>query len=110
MTKQDVLRQISEQTGLDPQVSRSILEAYFEVIKAAVSQGETVYVRTFGSFGPKQRAAKVARNIAQNTALQVEAHTIPYFKPSPEFFDQVRARTVGIEEEKGSKSKTKKGQ
>jgi DNA-binding protein HU-beta len=109
MTKQNVLRQITEQTGLDPQLIRSIMEAYFEVVKTAVSQGETVYVRSFGSFGPKQRAAKLARNITQNTALRIEAHTIPYFKPSAEFFDQVRAQTVGIEAEKGPKNKTKKG-
>lgn len=106
MTKQDVLHQISEQTGLNSQVSRLILEAYFEVVKAAVSQGETVYIRTFGSFGPKRRAAKVARNITQNTALRVEAHTVPSFKPSPEFFDQVRTQMAGIEEEKGLKKKT----
>lgn len=108
MTKQDVLRQITEQTGLDPQLSRSIMEAYFEVVKTAVSQGETVYVRSFGSFGPKQRAAKLARNIAQNTAFRIEAHTIPYFKPSAEFFTQVRAQNVGTDEEKGPKSKSSK--
>jgi DNA-binding protein HU-beta len=107
MTKQDVLRQITEQTGLDPQIIRSIMEAYFEVVKTAVSQGETVYMRSFGSFGPKQRAARVARNIPQNTALRIEAHRIPYFKPSLEFFDQVRAQAVGTDEEKGPKSKTK---
>lgn len=109
MTKQDVISQITEQTGLDPQLSRSIIEAYFELVKRAVSQGETVYVRTFGTFGPKQRAAKLARNIAQNTALRIEAHTIPYFKPSAEFFIQVRAQNVGTDEEKGPKNKTKKG-
>ncbi len=110
MTKQDVINQITEQTGLDAQLSRSIIEAYFELVKTAVGQGETVYVRSFGSFGPKQRAAKVARNIGENTALRIEAHTIPYFKPSPEFVNQVRAQTIGIEAEKSPKNKTKKGQ
>ena len=110
MRKQDVINQISEQTGLDPQLSRSILEAYFEVVKTAVSQGETLYIRSFGNFGPKQRAAKVGRNINENTALRIEAHTIPHFKPSPEFVDQVRARPVIIEGGETPKSKTKKGQ
>jgi DNA-binding protein HU-beta len=110
MTKQDVISQITKQTGLDPQISRSIIEAYFELVKTAVGQGETVYVRSFGSFGPKQRAAKVARNITQNTALRIEAHTIPYFKPSLEFVNQVRAQKVGIDDEKAPKSKTKKEQ
>ncbi len=109
MTKQDVINRVTEQTGLDAEVSRSIIEAYFEVVKTAVGQGQTVYVRSFGSFGPKHRAAKVARNIAQNTALRVDAHTIPSFKPSPEFVNQVRVHAAGIDNEKAPDSKTKKG-
>jgi len=79
MTKQNVLRRITEQTGLDPQLSLSVIESFFEVIKEVVSEGETVYIRTFGSFDPKQRARKIGRNISANTALVIEAHSIPSF-------------------------------
>jgi DNA-binding protein HU-beta len=91
MTKQDVLHRISEQTGIDPHLSRSIIDSFFEVIKEAVSEGETIYIRQFGSFGPKQRARKIGRNISANTALVIEAHSIPSFKPSAEFVHQVRS-------------------
>ncbi|MBC3789351.1 HU family DNA-binding protein [Spirosoma utsteinense] len=97
MTKQDIIRRISQRTGIDPDINRSVIDAFFEVTKSAVEQGQTVYVRTFGSFGPKHRAAKVARNITQNTAMQIEAHTIPYFKPSLEFINQVRRLKVDAE-------------
>lgn len=90
MTKQDVLHRINEQTGLNPQLGRSIVGSFFEVVKGAVSEGKTVYVRTFGSFGPKQRARKIGRNINANTAVVIEAHAIPRFKPSAEFTRQVR--------------------
>jgi DNA-binding protein HU-beta len=90
MTKQEVIRRISQQNGTDPEVNQSVIETFFEVVKSAVTRGETIYVRTFGSFGPKRRAAKVARNIRQRTVMQVDAHTIPAFKPSPEFLNQVR--------------------
>lgn len=91
MTKQDVLRRITEQTGVDPQLSSTIMEAFFDVIKGAVSEGETIYIRRFGSFGPKQRARKIGRNISANTALVIEAHSIPGFKPSAEFVQQIRS-------------------
>jgi DNA-binding protein HU-beta len=91
MTKQDVLHRIKEQTGIDPPLSRSIVDAFFEVVKEAVSEGETIYIRSFGRFGPKQRARKLGRNISTNTALVIEAHIIPSFKPSAEFVHQVRA-------------------
>ena len=92
MTKQDVLHRIKEKAGIDTQLSQLIIESFFEVVRTAVSQGETIYIRQFGSFSPKQRAQKVARDLKTNTAILVPSHTVPYFKPSPAFTDQVRER------------------
>ncbi|MBC3789142.1 HU family DNA-binding protein [Spirosoma utsteinense] len=94
MTKQDVINQVSAKTGLDSLTSRSVIESFFEVVKEALIDGEPIYVRTFGSFILKQRASKIARNISQNTAVKIAAHTIPSFKPSREFTDQVRAQEI----------------
>jgi DNA-binding protein HU-beta len=101
MTKQDVINQVSQQTGLDPLTSRSVIESFFEVIKDALIAGKPIYIRTFGSFIVKQRAAKLARNISQNTAVRIAAHVSPSFKASREFADQVRAREVTGEKKKG---------
>lgn len=101
MTKQDVINQVSEKTGLDPFTSRSIIESFFEVVKDGLTEGEPIYIRTFGSFILKQRASKLARNISQNTAVRIAAHVIPYFKPSGEFSDQVRTQEVAGEKKKG---------
>lgn len=92
MTKQDVISQISQHTGQDPLTIRAIVESFFEVIKHQLAAGESIYVRGFGSFVPVQRAAKLARNIAQNTTHPIAAHVTPGFKPSAEFKEQVRAR------------------
>ncbi|MBR8840591.1 HU family DNA-binding protein [uncultured Spirosoma sp.] len=101
MTKQDVINQVSEKTGLDMLTSRSIIESFFEVVKDALTEGEPIYIRTFGSFIVKQRASKVARNISQNTAVRVAAHVIPSFKASRAFANQVRAQEVTGEKKKG---------
>lgn len=92
MTKQDVINRATKQTGLDPETSRFILEAFFEVVKESLTEGQPIYVRTFGSFVLKGRAGKTARNIKANTAILVAPHVIPFFKPSPEFVDQVKQR------------------
>jgi DNA-binding protein HU-beta len=92
MTKRDVIDRVTKQTGLDPEASRFIIEAFFEVVKASLIKGEPIYVRTFGSFLLKGRAGKTARNIRANTVLLVAPHVIPFFKPSPEFVDQVKRR------------------
>lgn len=100
MTKQDVIDQISEQTGLDPLTTRSIIESFFEVVKEALIEGKPIYIRTFGSFILKQRAAKVGRNIPQNTAVTVAAHVIPFFKPGADFINQVRAQDMPVSTKK----------
>ncbi len=92
MTKQDVINRVTKQTGVDPETSRFIIEAFFEVVKASLTEGQPIYVRTFGSFILKQRAGKTARNIKANTVLLVAPHVIPFFKPSREFVDQVKQR------------------
>jgi nucleoid DNA-binding protein len=33
MTKEDVIRQITRKTELDPEVSRAVVETFFEVVK-----------------------------------------------------------------------------
>lgn len=102
MTKQDLIDQISERTGLHSLTSRSVVESFFEVVKDALIAGEPVYIRMFGSFIVKQRASKIGRNISQNTAVEIAAHVVPSFKPSLEFTTQVRKQKVPISPKKAS--------
>ena len=102
MTKQDVINQVSERTGLDSLTSRPIIESFFEVVKDALTEGKPIYIRTFGSFILKGRAQKVGRNISQNTAVTIAAHTIPAFKPSLEFTNQVKGQRMVDEAKKAT--------
>lgn len=90
MTKADIINTIADKTGV-PKVDVLVtVEAFFKEVKGALHTGEPVHVRGFGSFMLKKRAAKIARNIRENTAVHIPEHTIPYFKPSVEFMDLVR--------------------
>ena len=90
MTKAELINEIAISTGYDKTTIGIILESMMSNIKKNVAKGEYVYLRGFGSFITKKRAAKVARNISQNTSVLVPAHTIPAFKPANEFEDLVR--------------------
>lgn len=85
MTKADLINELAISTGYDKTTVSIILESMMVSIKDNVANGENVYLRGFGSFITKKRAAKVARNISTNTSIEVPAHNIPYFKPSTEF-------------------------
>ncbi len=90
MTKADVITEISEKTGIDKSDVSSTVEAFFSVVKESLAEGENIYVRGFGSFINKKRARKVARNISKNTAIIIDEHYIPSFKPSKVFVEKIK--------------------
>ncbi len=90
MTKADVITKISEQTGIDKTDVSATVEAFFSVVKNSMADGNNVYVRGFGSFVNKKRARKVARNISKNTAIIIDEHFIPSFKPSKVFIEKIK--------------------
>lgn len=90
MRKADVVSSIAEKTGI-PKVDILVaLEAFFKEIKSSLVEGEPVYVRGFGSFILKKRAAKIGRNIKKNVAVEIPEHYIPAFKPAKEFVQAVK--------------------
>ena len=63
MRKSDLINQISEKTGI-PKVDVLVtIETMFKEVKESLAQGENIYIRGFGSFITKKRAAKIGRNI-----------------------------------------------
>ena len=90
MTKADIISQISDQTGIDKADVSTTVEAFFSVVKNKMAEGENIYVRGFGSFVNKKRAKKVARNISKNTAIIIDEHYVPSFKPSKVFVEKVK--------------------
>ncbi|MDQ3394043.1 MAG: integration host factor subunit beta [Bacteroidota bacterium] len=91
MTKAEVISQIADKTGIDKADVQTTVEAFFSVIKNSMAEGENVYVRGFGSFVNKKRAKKIARNISKNTAIVIEEHFVPSFKPSKVFIEKIKS-------------------
>jgi DNA-binding protein HU-beta len=90
MRKADLVSKISDSTGI-PKVDVLVtLESFFKEVKDSLSNGEAVYVRGFGSFIVKKRAAKIGRIIKKNIAVEIPEHFIPAFKPAKEFMSIVK--------------------
>lgn len=94
MRKSDLINNISEKTGI-PKVDVLVtVESLIKEIKENISKGENIYIRGFGSFITKKRAAKIGRNIKKNVAVQIPEHFIPAFKPSKEFVNEVKQMNI----------------
>jgi DNA-binding protein HU-beta len=90
MRKADLINRISDKTGI-PKVDVLVtLETMFKEIKQNLAEGENIYVRGFGSFIIKKRAAKIGRNIKKNVAVSIPEHFIPAFKPAKEFVQEIK--------------------
>jgi DNA-binding protein HU-beta len=92
MTKADIVTRIAEQTGMEKQDVQNTVEAFMTTVRESVENGENVYLRGFGSFVVKTRAAKTGRNIKAKKSIQIPAHNIPSFKPAKEFVDHVKSK------------------
>ena len=91
MTKAEVISEITDRTGIDKTDVSVAVETFFTVVKDSLAEGENIYVRGFGSFINKKRARKVARNISKNTAIIIDEHFVPSFKPSKVFIEKVKS-------------------
>lgn len=92
MTKAELVAEVSNKTGIEKVAVQTAVEAFMTSIKNAVSKGDSVYLRGFGSFTVKKRAEKTGRNISKNTTIIIPAHNIPAFKPSKTFVNAVKTK------------------
>ncbi len=98
MRKADLITEISDKTGIPKVDVMFTLETMFKEIKQSLIAGENIYIRGFGSFITKKRAAKIGRNIKKNTAVEIPEHYIPAFKPAKEFVQEVKNRKLPVKD------------
>jgi integration host factor subunit beta len=62
----------------------NIVNAIFDEITDALSQGNRVELRGFGAFTVKNRAARTGRNPRTGDSVKVEEKWVPFFKAGKE--------------------------
>ncbi|MGM5631175.1 integration host factor subunit beta [Apibacter raozihei] len=91
MTKADIVNSISNKLGLEKAETQKVVEVFMDEVKTAMTKGDNVYLRGFGTFLIKKRAAKTGRNISKNTTIKIPAHNVPAFKPAKSFVENVKS-------------------
>jgi DNA-binding protein HU-beta len=115
VTKAEVVATILQNSkNLERAQVVEVLEAFFDVVKTKMSQGENIYIRGFGSFVNKKRARKIAQNITKRQPVVIPEHFVPVFKPAQEFLDKVKELPIenqseGVVAEKAAKTSIKPG-
>ena len=90
MTKFEIVKEVSKSTGIEASMVQAVVEGLMTAVKGSLAKDNNVYLRGFGTFEVKTRAAKTARNITKNTTVVIPEHKVPTFKPCPDFKRQVK--------------------
>ena len=56
MTKADIVKKVSEDTGIEKVTAEKAVEAFMETVKESLVKGDNVYLRGFGSFIVKKKS------------------------------------------------------
>lgn len=91
MNKGDLIKAISEQSGISKTQATDALNAVVSGITSALKAGEKVTLVGFGTFSVSERAARTGRNPATGKVIKIAAKKQVKFKAGKELDDAANA-------------------
>jgi integration host factor subunit beta len=80
MTKADLIDEVASLSSLPRKETELIVNTVFENITEALSKGDKVELRGFGSFRIRRRNSRKGRNPKTGDAVTVPGKRVPFFK------------------------------
>ncbi|MFQ5900801.1 MAG: integration host factor subunit beta [Thermodesulfobacteriota bacterium] len=85
MTKSELVERVAcKMTALTKKETEMIVNAVFDSMTEALSQGERIEIRGVGSFKVKQRNARDGRNPKTGKNITIPPRKVPFFKVGKE--------------------------
>ena len=84
MTKADLVKDISGDTGIIRKDVAVVVDAFLNAIKDKLKNGKHIEIRHFGTFNLKVRKPRTGRNPRTNDKVPVPERVVPTFKFSRE--------------------------
>ena len=85
MNRTELVKNIKEKTELPSLIIDSVICEAMLTIKDAVRAGEEVRLVGFGTFGRKERSARIGRNVRTGEKIKIPAKSVPTFKAAKDF-------------------------
>jgi DNA-binding protein HU-beta len=80
MNKSQLIDAIAEKANLTKADVAKAVNAYHEVVKTAIKDGDNVGVVGFGTFSAAERKARTGRNPKTGAVLKIKAAKVPKFR------------------------------
>ncbi len=90
MTKKEIVDQLSTKLEVHPNEIKLIIDSFMNVVKDSLENGESVFLRGFGTYSVMTRKEKKAQNIRAKTTITMPPTKVPVFKPVKSFKDRIK--------------------
>ncbi len=90
MTKSELIEKLSDgHELLNKKEAETVVNLIFGGIEQALSTGDRVEIRGFGSFSVREREAREARNPKSGELVKIPCRKTPFFKTGKELRERV---------------------
>ncbi|MCX8022285.1 MAG: integration host factor subunit beta [Syntrophorhabdaceae bacterium] len=89
MNKIDIINKLAEEMKLNQKVTKIAVDTIVDTIKQAITRGERVEIRGFGSFTIRHYKAYKGRNPKTGEMVDVKPKRLPYFKVGKELKEMI---------------------
>jgi DNA-binding protein HU-beta len=90
MNKADLVKLVSEKTGVTKKVAEQAQKAVIEIFSSTLEKGESISLVGFGTFKVVERAAREGRNPSTGKKIKIPASKTVKFTPSKSLKERVQ--------------------
>ena len=90
MNKSELIEELAAKTGYNPKLTDKMVRIFFDRIKVALSAGDKVEIRGFGSFTLKKYKGYVGRNPKTGETVEVKPKQLPVFRTGKDLRSRVK--------------------
>jgi len=91
LTKADMAERLFEEVGLNKREAKEFVEAFFEIIRGSLEQGEQVKLSGYGNFDLRQKNERPGRNPKTGEEIPISARRVVTFRPGQKLKSRVEA-------------------
>ncbi len=96
MTKAELVKIISQQTGMLRKDTAIVVDSFLETVKDSLIKGNHLEIRGFGTFNLKVRKPRNGRNPKTGETVPVPERVVPAFK----YTRAIKEKILGIDPKK----------
>ena len=91
LTKADMADHLFDEVGLNKREAKEFVDAYFEMIRGALENGENVKLSGFGNFQLREKNQRPGRNPKTGEEIPISARRVVTFRPGQKLRARVEA-------------------